>query len=273
MSRPGRGENVSVRLRPAVRGMYVFAALVVGGTAACGGPAPTEPAPSASGPAAPDPGDPRVQLAARAALAQDHRFAALYRYDVPGQPTRNVVATVANDGSWRVDVAGGVLGGTTDVAIVSLDTGVFQCSLPSATNPISSTCIRVAAPGKRVPKEYDPRIERVFRQWLNVFTDRQSALSVSAARPLAGSQGTCFSIDSISASLNAAVDVGIYCYADNGLLTAARVDAGTVTIAGTPVTPPAKVQLPGPIVDGGPMGLESPTPPPPAVSTAPSPSG
>jgi hypothetical protein len=260
-----------MRHRLAVRGSSVFAAaLLAGGVVACGGPAPTKPAPAATGSARPEPGDARVQLAARAALAQDHSFAALYRYDTAGRPSRNVVATVASDGSWRVDVAGGVLGGTTDVAIVSLDTGVFQCSLPSATNPISPTCVRVADPGKRVPSEYDPQIERVFRRWLNVFTDRQSALSVSAARPLEGSQGSCFSIDSISASLNAAVDVGIYCYADNGLLTAARVDAGTVTIASTPVAAPARVQLPGPVVDGGPMGLDSPPPPSPVVSTAPS---
>jgi hypothetical protein len=254
--------------------MSVFAAvLLAGGIAACGGAPPAEkPTPAASGSAPADPGDARVQLAALAALAQDHRFAALYRFDAPGQPSRNVVATVANDGSWRVDIAGGALGGSTDVAIVSLPTGVFQCSLSSASNPINPTCVRVANPGKRIAKDADPKVERVFRQWLTVFTDRQAALSVSAAQPLPGSQGSCFSVDSISASMNAPVDVGIYCYAGNGLLTAARVDFGTITIAGTPVAPPAKVELPGPIVDGGPMGLDGP-PPESSPDTPPSPDG
>jgi hypothetical protein len=251
--------------------MSVFAAvLLAGGVGACGGPAPARPAATPSGPAPADPDDARAELAARAALAQDHHFAALYRYDVPGDSPRNVVATVADDGSWRVDIARGALGGSTDVAIVSLVSGVFQCSLPSTANPISPTCVRVANPGKRVPKDADPKIERVFRQWLTVFTDRQAPLSVSAAQRLPGSQGECFSIDSISASLNAPVDIGIYCYADNGLLTAARVGFGTVTIASTPVAPPAKVELPGPVVGGSPMGLDSPPPPSPVVSAAPS---
>jgi hypothetical protein len=247
------------------------AALLVGGVAACGGSGPADPAPSASAP--PDPTDARVSLAAHAALAQDHKFAALYRFEVPGQPARNVVATVANDGSWRVDVAGGALGGSTDVAIVSQPAGVFQCSLPSATNPINPTCVRVADPGKRLPKAYDPRIERVFRQWLKVFTDRLSALSVSTAAPLAGSSGTCFSIDSISASLKAPIDVGIYCYADDGLLTGARVDFGTLTIASAPVPPPATIDLPGPIVDREPMGLGAPPPDAPNAPADPPPSG
>jgi hypothetical protein len=250
-----------VPLCTAVRGLSVFAAaLLVGGVAACGGSGP-DPAPSGSASGPPDATDARVALAAHAALAQDHKFAALYRFEVPGRPARNVVATVANDGSWRVDVAGGALGGSTDVAIVSKTAGVFQCSLPSATNPISPTCVRVADVGKRLPKAYDPRVERVFRQWLKVFTDRLSALSVSTAAPLPGSSGTCFSVDSISASLKAPIDVGIYCYADDGLLTAARVDFGTLTIASAPVPPPATIDLPGPIVDREPMGLDAAAPP------------
>ena len=56
---------------------------------------------------------------------------------------------------------------------------------------------------------------------------------MSTGAPLPGAQGTCFSVDSISASLPAPVDVGIYCYADNGLLTAARVGFGELTIAST----------------------------------------
>jgi hypothetical protein len=246
----------------------VTAALLAGGLSACSGPEPKAPTPTAnrSGNAA-DPDAVRISLAAHAALAQDHHFAALYRYEAPGRSPRNVVATVADDGSWRVDVADGLLGGSTDGAIVSLPTGVFQCTLSSAANPISPSCVKVAAAGKRVPRANDPAIERVFRQWLSVFTDRQSALSVALAQPLRGSRGTCFSIDSISASMNAPVDVGIYCYDDEGLLTAAKVLSGTITITSTPVAPPARVQLPGPVVDGPAPGLDAPPPPP-----APSPS-
>jgi len=246
------------------------AAVLAASVAACDGAAPaaapTDPgAPSAT--LGPDLSAARSELAARAALAVDHKFAALYTFNAPGQPSRAVVATVAVDGSWRVDIAGGALGGTADVSIVQNTTGVFQCSLSSTANPINPTCVRVASPGKSVPAEYDPKVERVFRQWLNVFTDRQAALSVSTAQPLPGSQGSeCFAIDSISASLNAPVDVGIYCYAPDGLLTAAKVDFGTLTIASRPAAAPASVTLPGPVVGGDPLGLKSPPPTTPAVT-------
>jgi hypothetical protein len=230
--------------------MSVLATLLLAGAAAaCGGPA-------------------------RAALAQDHRFAALYHFDGPDGPERNVVATVATDGSWRVDVAGGALGGMADVSVVSNADGVYQCSLPSVANPISPGCVRVADAGKRIPQAYDPEVERLFRTWLGAFTDRQSALSVTPAAPLAGTGtggGTCFAVDSISASLNPPVDVGIYCYADNGLLTAAKVDFGVLTLASTPVAPPAKVDLPGPVGAGPALGMASPPPPSPTPSAAPAP--
>ena len=132
---------------------------------------------------------------------------------------------MAADGSWRVDIPGGALGGTADVSIVQTAEGVFQCALPSATNPANPACVRVAEVNKRLPDRYDPKVQRLFRQWLPVFTDRQAALSVVPARPLPGAEsspvpGQCYSVDGISASLKAPVDVGIYCYADNGLLTA-----------------------------------------------------
>jgi hypothetical protein len=263
------GENDSVRLRPAVRGLSVFAALLgAGATAACTADTPpvTTPVPTASD--APDPGDAaRTALAARAALAQDHTFAALYKFTPGDGPARNVVATVTADGNWRVDIAGGVLGGTTDVAVVSLPNGVYQCGLTSPTNPITSTCVLAAKPGKRLPKDADPKVERVFRQWLGVFTDRQAALSVNPAQRLPGATGDCWSVDSIQASLAAPVDVGIYCYAADGLLTAARVDFGTITLASTPVAAPAKINLPGPITGGPLLGLTAPPPPSPTPSS------
>jgi hypothetical protein len=255
------------------------AALLVATSAACGDdktPAvpPSQPAISLG----PAPDAARSELAARAALAVDRKFAALYNFTVQDEPARAVVATVALDGSWRVDIPGGAQGGATDVSIVQNSAGVFQCSLASATNPITPTCVRVADPDSPVPARYDPRVERVFRQWLSVFTDPQAAISVSIAQPLTTSAGSeCFSVDSIAASMNAPVDVGIYCYAADGLLTAAKVDFGTLTIASQPAAAPQTVDLPGAIVTSDPMGLTSPpptTPPttPPAVlpSVAPS---
>jgi hypothetical protein len=240
------------------------ALLLAAGLTACSGSDPAPPAPAPTGSMADDPGDDaRIALAAKAAMAQDHRYAALYHFDTGNGAVRNVVATVAGDGSWRVDIADGALGGTADVSIVSNADGIFQCSLSSATNPVPAACVKVAAPGKAVPKTNDPKVERLFRQWLSVFTDRQAALSVSSANPLPDSKGTCYSVDTNSASLAAPVDIGIYCYADDGLLTAAKVEFGDLTLASTPVTPPAKVDLPGPVSAGPAMPMASPSPAPP----------
>lgn len=248
-----------------MRPRFVTAVLLAACLAACGDAAaqPTPTAPAAPESLPPDASAARIELAGLAALAQDHSFAALYTVDADGRQ-RSVVATVAADRTWRVDIPGGALGGTADVSIVQTAAGVFQCGSPSATGGLPAGCVRLADPGERVPRAYDPKFQRVFRQWLTVFTDRQAPLSVVAADPLPGSRGKCFSIDSISASLQAPVDVGIYCYAESGLLTAARVGFGTFTLV-TTASAPATIELPGPVSTGEPMGLASPPPPPVAV--------
>ena len=249
-------------------GSVSAAALLLLGLAACGddaGDAAPAPAPSTAAPAEGTP-NARADLAARAALAQDKAYAALYTLDDGGAQPRNVVATLGADRTWKVDVGGGALGGTSDVSLVSVPKGLYQCTVAAPT------CVRIAEPGKRVPKEYDPRVQRLFRQWLAVFTDREAALAVTEVQPLAGAQGTCFSVDSISASLAAPVDIGIYCYADDGVLTAARVGYGTLKLVNQVDGPPT-VPLPGPEVGGQPMGSATPAPPPPvlqpSVSTSP----
>ncbi|WP_249999907.1 hypothetical protein [Actinoplanes sp. M2I2] len=237
------------------------AALLLTGVAACGGAPEAAAPPSSSAPTGPAASDARESLAARAALAMDKAYAALYSLDDGrGQP-RNVVATVGRDGTWRVDVSGGALGGTADVTIASTAAGVFQCTLGSQSNPIASTCVKVAKPGKPVPDEYDPKVERLFRQWLSVFTDRQAALAVTEVQPLAGAKGNCYSIDSISASLADPVDIGVYCYAEDGVLSAARVGFGMIKVI-SQVEGPATVPLPGPEVAGPPMGMDTPVAPP-----------
>jgi len=258
---PRRGLSVSV------------AALLVLGLAACGhdepAPAPTTPLPSLAG----DAPDARADLAGLATIAQDHAYAALYSLDDGHGVARNVVATSAVDGTWRVDVSGGALGGTTDVTIASTKAGVYQCTVSSPLQPITPTCVRVANPGKKVPDAYDPEVERLFRPALDVFTDRQAPLSVGAVQPLPGAKGSCFSVDTIAAALSAPVDVGIYCYTPDGVLTAARVGFGTLTLASTGAGP-ATVTLPGPETQGQPMTTESPSAPPvptgaPSVSQGP----
>ena len=241
------------------------ALLTLAVAAGCGGTPEVAPTPSAALPTTrDDQPDSRSDLIARATLAQDKAYAALYTLaDAEDGRQHNVVATIGADGTWRVDVSDAMQASTADVSIVSTAAGVFQCTVSSPTNPTTPSCVRVADPGKKVAKDYSPQVERLFRQWLPVFTDRQSALSVTEVQPLAGAQGTCFSIDSIAASIKAPVDIGIYCYAADGVLTAARVDFGQLKLV-SQVAGPATVPLPGPVAPGPAMTVDSP----PAVVTS-----
>ncbi|GGN74168.1 hypothetical protein GCM10010112_44030 [Actinoplanes lobatus] len=235
-------------------------AVLVFGLAGCGGESAPEAVPeTAASVADPEP-EARDQLAGLAALALDRRYAALYTFDVGDGSPRDVVASVADDGTWRVDIPLGALGGTAGVTIIKVAAGVYQCGLTTSTQPVSPTCIRVAERGDKVPRRYDPKVQRLFRQWLTVFTDRKAPLAVSAVRPLAGAQGgTCYAVDSVSAALDPPVDVGIYCYSADGLLTAARVEYGVLKLVRQVAGPPT-LQLPGPEVAGEPMGMSSPPP-------------
>ncbi len=235
--------------------------------AGCTSPPPAaEPTTARSAPPATDA---RLQLAGLAAAAKDRAFSALYTLTAPDRAPRTVAATRATDGSWRVDVPGGALGGTADVSIARLDAGVFSCNLPSATLPTPSTCVQVAPPDGRIPKRNDPEVQHPFSDWIDVLIDRQAPIAVSASAPLPGAQGACYAVESISAALAAPMDVGIYCYAPDGLLTAARTGFGELLLQGPPAAAPPSVGLAGPVVAGEPLGMATP-PPPPAPSFDPS---
>ena len=251
------GENVAMRLPSASTVVLLAAALAGCGTSdAAPETAPGSPsaAPSSAAPAP----EARNELAGLAALALDRRYAALYTWE-SGGTAHEVVAAVAGDGTWRVDIQGGALGGTAGVTIIRLPTGLYQCTLPGPAQPAGTTCVRVAERGDKVPRRYDPRVQRLFRQWLPVFTDRKAPLAVSVVQPLPGSQGTCYAVDSVTAALDQPVDVGIYCYSADGLLTAARVDFGMLKLVRQVEGPPS-LQLPGPEVAGEPMGVAGASP-------------
>jgi hypothetical protein len=231
--------------------ILILAAGVV--LSACSDPPPVSSAETAA-PNAPD--DPRTQLAARAAAAQDLRQVASYRLRTADRPDRTVTFTQAKDGSWRLDVPGQALGGTVDIALVKASGVLYQCALPDAG------CVRVS----RVSASFDPKLEHLFTDWLAVFMDRDAALAVSAAGALPGVPGTCFAVDSSAVSVKAPLDAGIYCYADNGTLTGARTSVGTLSLVGTPTPGPMSVTLPGAVKAGQPLPNASPPAPSPSVS-------
>jgi hypothetical protein len=227
----------------------------------CGGEAPAASTESASpSPVATAPTTARAQLAARAAAAQDRRMVATYRLSTPDLPDRTVSVTLATDGTWRVDVAGGALGGTTDVAVARTKDGLYQCAMPPAGQPVATGCVRVAGPDGRLKRQYDPRVEHAFTDWPVVLTDHRAPLAVSSAKAIKGVRGACFSVESASASLAAPLDLGVYCFDQDGTLTGAALGLGTLVLDGAPGPAPASVSLPGPVVSGGPLPTASPSP-------------
>jgi hypothetical protein len=202
----------------------------------------------------------RDELAALAAAALDRHLTARYTLATPDAADRTVSVTSANDGTWRVDVPAWGWDGTVDVSLATTTDGLFQCALPSAGRPDPASCVRLGDADDTVPRKYDPRVEHPFTDWLEVLTDRRAPLAVSPATPPAGVVGTCYSVESTSASLNAPLEVGIYCYDQDGTPTYVRAALGTLTLAGPPGPAPAAAPLAGPVVEGDPVGRSAPTP-------------
>lgn len=212
------------------------------------------------------------------AAARDRRYVAAYTLVTRGRADRTVLASVATDASWRVDVPGGALGGGADVAIVGDTTGTYQCLLGGSgttlaaitTSPASGypapTCVKVAAAGHRVPARYDPIFEHMFTDWLDVLTDREAPISVFTASPLSNSTGTCFSVEPSAASLAPPIAPGIYCFLPDGTMTAAAISDNTLTMAGPPAPAPPSTTLPAVVTPGPAAPTKAPPAPVPSAT-------
>ncbi|MGR6322629.1 hypothetical protein Q2K19_12435 [Micromonospora soli] len=247
-------------LRAARRLTGVLAITLPALLAACTADLP-RPAPTSTADPAPAEADAaRDELAALAAAAQDRHLTATYVFTTGDGPDRTVTVTSGNDGSWRVDVPGWGQGGTVDVSLAATADGLFQCALPSAGHPEPAGCVRLGDPDDAVPRKLDPKVQHPFTDWLEVLTDRRAPLAVSPATPPTGAAGECYSVETTSASLNAPLDVGIYCYRPDGTPSAVRAAFGTLRLAGEPGPAPATVQLAGPVTEGDPVGPGAPSP-------------
>jgi hypothetical protein len=245
--------------------------LAVSVVAGCGSnpPAPT-PTPSTDS----RPAD-RDQLAGLAAVAKDKKYVATYQLVTPDRPARTVTVAFGTDGTWVVGIPGGVLSGLADVAMFGSAAGQFQCLLGPAAGTagarpdlgsLAPSCTALASP----TKETDPLVQHIFTDWIDALVDRATALSVAATAPLADAQGACYSVESNSTALAPPLQPGVYCYSTDGLLTAARVGFGTLTLAGTAAPAPPSVTMPAPLVDRAPTPVVAPAAPPPPPPPSPS---
>jgi hypothetical protein len=198
--------------------------------------------------------EPRADLTRRVAAAKDRRFTAPYTWTVSGT-RRTVTATVAVDGTWRVDVPGGALGGQASVALIGRAEGVYQCA--------GGGCVRIARAAATVPSTFDPKVHHPFTDWPDVLTDRGAALSVAPAPALPGAPGTCFSVEPATVAITAPIEAGIFCYDESGLPTGFRSRFGTLVLAGAPAAAPPTADLPWPVRSGSALGTAAPPPPPP----------
>ena len=172
---------------------------------------------------------------------------------------RTVTVAIGHDGTWLVAIPAGALSGLADIAMFGEGTAPLPVRARPGRGhrrarpdlgPIAPGCVKVAS----CTAGTDPRVQHIFTDWIDPLLDRATAPSVAVAKPLAGRDGTCFSVESNSAALAPPVDPGIYCYRADGILTAAKVGFGTLTLAGAVAAAPPSV------AHARPAGLRAPPP-------------
>jgi hypothetical protein len=195
----------------------------------------------------------REQLSGLAAAAKDKRYVATYTLSTPKRPDRTVTVAVASDGTWVVAVPGGALGGLADIAMFRSGEGLFQCLISTSLN-VMPGCVLLNG----LTATTDPQVQHIFTDWIDGLVDRANALSVADTALLPGATGTCYSVESNSAALAPPVDPGVYCYRPDGVLTAARVSFGTLTLTGGVGAAPATVNRPGTVVSRPALTMTAP---------------
>jgi hypothetical protein len=197
---------------------------------------------------------PATQLAARAALAQDQYYSAIYRF-TPADGTAPGSARVerARTG-FRLDIQQPADAARVErtTVVVRTAAGTLYCRLTAA----GRGC--VASP----PAGADPRAQHAFTDWLEKLADPAAALSVAMATPPSGATGDCFSVEGTTASLDPPVDPGLYCFDSVGRITGLRLGVGLFTAVQIGGAPP-EVTVPAPVGGALPAAsAPSPTPSP-----------
>ncbi|NUS72969.1 MAG: hypothetical protein HOQ05_06125 [Corynebacteriales bacterium] len=187
-------------------------------------------------------------------------YAADYRYTpTGGTPTTARITRTTDSVRFDLSVAGDASTHPHQVSIIQNPAGSFRCIALGAQN----ACALVGKPGEEFAD--DPRLERAFMVWLPELSSRSAALSVQSTQgkdALEGVVGECYSVESVTASVEASVDAGTYCFRDDAMISGLRLDSGTLLLVSS-APGPESIPLPGPVVDV----LPDVTIPPPASPT------
>ncbi|MFG3341707.1 hypothetical protein [Glycomyces sp. NPDC048151] len=202
----------------------------------------------------------RQTLIGRASLALDRTFTAEYEWSEGG----TVTVWAAEDGTWRVDVPSWAHGGTVDVSVAWTTGGFFQCA--------AGRCVRLAGITGEIPKDFDPKVQLPFVEWLPRLLDRHLPFAIAQ-------DGDCFTLTPNTVVVDPPIPPGEWCLDDAGTIRSVESGAfGTLELAAEPAEAVATVELPGDLSDAEPMGRKAPPEPTPtpdpsaAPSATPSPS-
>ena len=228
-----------MRARPTLsrsRPAWVAVALTLFALAGCGGSgtprAGTSSTPPASSPSPSPTPSPSAELSALARKGAGASYSATYRL----QSSSSGAATVQvyrSPTALRLDI---VSGGSRAVLVENVH-GRYSCRIGGGER----VCFRVADPGKALPPEFDPGLQRVFTTYLADLAANAEQYDVSPAAATDGSgvpSGQCFAVKagSESATQDKAI-TGSYCLSDQGVVTKVSFPSGTLTLQKTGAAP------------------------------------
>jgi hypothetical protein len=195
----------------------------------------------------------QATLIGRVSKALDATFTAEYEWSSGG----TVTVWAAQDGTWRVDVPDWALGGTVDVTVAWTTGGFFQC--------VADRCVKIAGITGEIPRDYDPRVQLPFVEWLPQLLDRHLPFAVSQ-------DGDCFTLTPNTVVVDTPIPPGEWCLDDAGtILSVESGEFGTLELAAPPEKAVATVELPGDITDAEPLSRKAPEEPSPSPTATPSP--
>lgn len=235
---------------------------------ACGGstvdtaePSPSPAPPVTSGRAPIGTASAAGELAGLAAAAKGREYSAVYEYTRPKREPVEVTVDMAAGDRWSVEVPGGAQGGKADITIARDRDTYLQC-----VDAKPDVCAPIEVKDEAIPAKIDPVVQHVFTDWLDVFLNRSSPISVARTDRIKGVKGQCFWLERNSVTVSSPVPNGVYCLRTDGIITAVKADFGLLRLDGEPRPAPSKLKLPDTDDEATPLATSPPPKPKPSKS-------